>query len=140
MALRFINLTPYPVRIWAQGRQDRETVFPTSGRTVRIKFSSKVVTSSERVELRYVEPISMSELPKEIEKDLRYIVSESVFRLVDDRKDFVHPASVIRGVAGGVAAHLFLACHTKDQVKAFFATHRVQPQPAVPLAEDQPHV
>jgi hypothetical protein len=138
MAIRFINLTPFPVRIWAQGRQDRETVFPTSGRTVRIKFSNRVVTSSEMVELRVVEPVSMSELPAQIERDLRYIVSESVFRLVDDRKDFVHPAAVVRDKSGSVVAHQFLACHAKDKVKGFYAVNC--PRTLVPAIQESSHV
>jgi hypothetical protein len=138
MAIRFINLTPFPVRVWAQGRADRETVFPTSGRTVRIKFSNRVVTSSDMVELRVVEPVSMSELPTEIDRDLRYIVSESVFRLVDDRKDFVHPASVVRDKNGTVAAHQFLACHSKEKVKEFYAINR--PRTMIPAQQEQQHV
>lgn len=120
MALRFINLTPYPVRIWSQGRQDRETVFPTSGSTVRIKFSKVKVTSSELVELMVVQPVSMSALPTEIARDLRYIVSESVFKFIDDRKDFVYPSSVVRNQSGGVAAYECLACHPVADVKEFF--------------------
>lgn len=135
MAIRFINLTPYPVRIWAQGRQERETVFPTSGRTVRVKFSNRVVTSSDMVELRVVEPVSMSELPKEIDRDLRYIVSESVFRLVDDRKDFVHPASVVRDKGGIVVAHMFLSCHPRDKVKDFYAVNRSWARAQAPAME-----
>lgn len=138
MAIRFINLTPFPVRIWSQGRPERETVFPTSGRTVRIKFSNRVVTSSEMVELRLVEPVSMSDLPVEIARDLRYIVSESVFRLVDDRKDFVHPASVVRDKSGAVSAHQFLACHSKEQVREFYAVHC--PRTLVRPITEQPHV
>jgi len=132
VALRFVNLTPYAVRVWAQAKPDRETVFPASGKTVRVKFSSRVVTSSDRVELRHVEPISVSDLPTDVARDLRYIVSESVFRLVEDRKDFVHPASVIRDPQGKVAAYLFLAAHTKAETQAFYATDDLLKRPVKP--------
>lgn len=136
MALRFINLTPYPVRIWSQGREDRETVFPTSGSTVRIKFSKVKVTSSELVELMVVQPVSMSELPTEIIRDLRYIVSESVFKFIEDRKDFVYPSSVVRNRTGGVAAYECLACHPIADVKAFFKS--IYEQSRQPTATQEP--
>ncbi len=140
MALRFINLTPYPVKIWSQGREDRETVFPTSGRTVRIKFSKKLSTASELVQLVVVEPISMSDLPIEVARDLRYIVSESVFKFIDDRKDFVYPSTIVRSRDGGVSAYQCLGCHPADQVKEFFRTHYEQLRIArqAPVVQEQP--
>lgn len=125
MAIRFINLMPYAVRIWtggkpAQGRTPKETVFPPSGESIRIKFNEQMVTSAELVELKVVEPVSMTGVPDAVAIGIRYIVSESVFRWVEDRKDFVYPFDPIRQ-GGKLVAHRLLGCHTRTQVEKFYA-------------------
>lgn len=126
MSLRFINLTKFPVRIWtggkpSNGKPAKETLFPPSGNIVRIRFTERPETSSGLVQLMFTEPKSIEGLPEETSPDLRYIVTESVFKFVEDRKDFVYPASVIRERDKSIA-HRYLTCHSRVEVYKFFAS------------------
>ncbi len=119
MAVQLVNLTPTTVTIWPKGRADQKRVYPPSGTVARIRWFERVVTALDGVDIVFAEPSSFEGIP-EPKPGVRFIVYESVCRLVEDRKDFLFPFGVIKA-GDGSKVHRELWGWPKLETEKFYA-------------------
>lgn len=114
-----VNMTGREIIVRSRTRQGEtvETVFRPSSKILKIILKSSRPIYFSDIPIKCPEPEDIEELPKTVERNVRYLVNGMVFRTIEDRKDFVTPGAPIREVEPG---HFWnLNGHRPEEVETF---------------------